>query len=222
MPKDELNTILSSRDYRCDAVYTICLWGRTASPPYPVETIKTHLANPAFVLYLGRKSCPLSLPVHAQIARAENLAEALKSVQFPDHPFISRLTSRNNFRVFWEGNEQSGFEEDHTVIRRDDPSSRRRWQFADREEHYAMITTSRRSLTMLISRVRLRPDAAEKKEFWEHVDSAYHMHSLIWDLFTDGPERKRDFIYRQDAVHGLPAFFCVSDRCQMIGKGSGS
>ena len=35
VPKDELNTILSSRDYRCDAVYTICLWGRTASPPYP-------------------------------------------------------------------------------------------------------------------------------------------------------------------------------------------
>lgn len=141
VPKDELNTILSSRDYRCDAVYTICLWGRTASPPYPVETIKTHLANPAFVLYLGRKSCPLSLPVHAQIARAENLAEALKSIQFPDHPFISRLTSRNNFRVFWEGDEQSGFEEEHTVIRRDDPSSRRRWQFADREEHYAMIKT---------------------------------------------------------------------------------
>ena len=72
---------------------------------------------------------------------------------------------------------------------------------------------------MLISRVRLRPDAAEKKEFWEHVDSAYHMHSLIWDLFTDGPERKRDFIYRQDAVHGLPAFFCVSERAPNDRKG---
>jgi CRISPR system Cascade subunit CasE len=65
---------------------------------------------------------------------------------------------------------------------------------------------------MLISRVRLRPDAAEEKEFWEHVDSAYHMHSLVWDLFADAPERKRDFIYRQDVVHGLPAFFCVSER----------
>ncbi|WP_321507317.1 type I-E CRISPR-associated protein Cas6/Cse3/CasE [uncultured Methanoregula sp.] len=72
---------------------------------------------------------------------------------------------------------------------------------------------------MLISRVRLRSDAAEKKEFWEHVDSAYHMHSLVWDLFTDGPERKRDFIYRQDAVHGLPAFFCVSDRVPNDRKG---
>ena len=72
---------------------------------------------------------------------------------------------------------------------------------------------------MLISRVRLQPDAAEKKEFWEHVDSAYHMHSLVWDLFTDGPERKRDFIFRQDMVHGLPAFFCVSDRAPNDRKG---
>ena len=33
VPKDELNTILSSRDYRCDAVYSVCLWSRTASLP---------------------------------------------------------------------------------------------------------------------------------------------------------------------------------------------
>ena len=72
---------------------------------------------------------------------------------------------------------------------------------------------------MLISRVRLRQDAAEKKEFWESVDSAYHIHSLVWDLFADAPDRKRDFIYRQDMVHGLPAFFCVSDRAPIDRKG---
>jgi len=65
---------------------------------------------------------------------------------------------------------------------------------------------------MLISRVRLRPDAGEKKEFWENVDNAYHMHSWVWDLFADTPDRKRDFIYRQDMVYGSPAFFCVSNR----------
>jgi len=137
--KDELSTILSSRDYRCDAVYTICLWGRNISPPYPVTTIKTRLENPAFVLYLGRKSCPLSLPVHAQIIMADTLAEALGSVRFPDHSFISRLTSRKDIRIFWEGDETTGFEEDYTAIHRDDPSSRKRWQFADREEHSALI-----------------------------------------------------------------------------------
>jgi CRISPR system Cascade subunit CasE len=72
---------------------------------------------------------------------------------------------------------------------------------------------------MLISKVRLRPDAEEKKEFWESVDSVYHMHSWVWDLFADAPDRKRDFIYRQDMVHGLPAFFCVSDRAPHDRKG---
>jgi len=140
VPKDELSTILSSRDYRCDAVYTVCLWGRNMSPPYPVAMIKTRLEKPAFVLYLGRKSCPLSLPVHAQIIMADNLAEALGSVRFPDHSFISRLSSRKeDIRIFWEGDETTGFEEDHTGIRRDDPSSRKRWQYADREEHYAIV-----------------------------------------------------------------------------------
>jgi CRISPR system Cascade subunit CasD len=137
--KDELNTILSSRDYRCDTVYTICLWGRTAFPPYSIETIKTHLDNPAFVLYLGRKSCPLSLPVHAQILNAENLAEVLGAVCFPDDQFISQLLRRHDIRIFWEGDEKTGFEREHTVTRRDDPSSRKRWQFLERGEHSTRI-----------------------------------------------------------------------------------
>lgn len=65
---------------------------------------------------------------------------------------------------------------------------------------------------MFFSRIRLKRDAAREKQFWQHVDGGYAMHSLIWDLFTDGPERARDFIYRQDLVEGLPAFYSVSER----------
>jgi len=65
---------------------------------------------------------------------------------------------------------------------------------------------------MYFSRIRMRPDAAREKQFWQHIDGAYSMHSLIWDLFTDGPYRTRDFIYRQELVGGLPAFFSVSAR----------
>jgi len=141
VPPEELNTILSSRDYRCDAVFTICLWSRTASPPYPLAALKTHLENPAFVLYLGRKSCPLALPVHAQVVNAENLAEALGTVRFPDDPFIAPLLCTTDCWIFWEGNEMTGYEPAHTVIRRDDPSSRKRWQFLAREEHAVLIKT---------------------------------------------------------------------------------
>ena len=73
-------------------------------------------------------------------------------------------------------------------------------------------------LSVFISRVKLRKNATDEKEFWNHIGGAYKLHSLVWDLFTDGPERDRDFIYRQDLVGGLPAFYCVSarepnDRC---------
>ena len=65
---------------------------------------------------------------------------------------------------------------------------------------------------MFFSRIQLKRDAAREKQFWQHIDGGYTMHSLIWDLFTDGPERTRDFIYRQDMVEGLPAFYSVSER----------
>jgi CRISPR system Cascade subunit CasE len=65
---------------------------------------------------------------------------------------------------------------------------------------------------MFFSKIHLQPDAAREKPFWHHIDSAYAMHSLIWDLFTDGPDRTRDFIYRQELAEGLPAFFSVSAR----------
>jgi CRISPR system Cascade subunit CasE len=69
-----------------------------------------------------------------------------------------------------------------------------------------------RRMRMFFSRIRLKRDAARERQFWKHIDGGYAMHSLIWDLFTDGPERARDFIYRQDLVEGLPAFYSVSKR----------
>jgi len=65
---------------------------------------------------------------------------------------------------------------------------------------------------VFISKVRLKKNAGYKGEFWNHIDGAYKLHSLVWDLFADDPGRKRDFIYRQDMVQGLPAFYCVSER----------
>jgi len=65
---------------------------------------------------------------------------------------------------------------------------------------------------MFFSRIRLHNDATYGKEFWNHIGGSYKLHSLVWDLFTDAPDRKRDFIYRQDMVQGLPAFYTVSER----------
>lgn len=65
---------------------------------------------------------------------------------------------------------------------------------------------------MFFSRARLREGANERKERLDLTDNAYLLHSLVWDLFADAPDRKRDFIYRLDEVQDLPAIFCVSER----------
>jgi len=137
--KTDLNTILSSRDYRCDAHYTVCLWNNSASPPYPLSTIRDHLEKPVFNLYLGRKSCPAALPLHPRIVQANTLSDAFSSVPFEGNPFTTLLESNNGVQVFWEGEENSGFESIHAVQRRDDPMSKKRWQFGNRTEYYAMI-----------------------------------------------------------------------------------
>jgi len=65
---------------------------------------------------------------------------------------------------------------------------------------------------MYLSRIRLRPDAPEKSEFWRNFGSEYQAHRQIWELFTDGPERKRDFLYRQETFGSMPTFYTVSER----------
>ena len=74
--KSELNTILSTRDYRIDGLYTIILWKRKQGE-WSQEQIKEKLEQPEFVPYLGRKSCPSALPFEAQVVDAASLVEAL-------------------------------------------------------------------------------------------------------------------------------------------------
>ncbi|NLB00894.1 MAG: type I-E CRISPR-associated protein Cas5/CasD [Methanomicrobiales archaeon] len=139
IPREDLSTVLSTRDYRCDAVSTVCVWSGAAPIPYPLEELADALNNPVFVLYLGRKSCPPALPVHAQVVRGENLAAALSSARFPDGDLLQGLLHDGDLRVFWEGDEDTGITAIQTTLRYDNPLSRKRWQFGSRAEHYGVL-----------------------------------------------------------------------------------
>ena len=136
--KDELNTILSSRDYYCDSCYTVVVWARNAENPYSLEVLVKKLKEPEFVLYLGRKSCPPSLPFEAKVVSGDNLEEVIKKAEFKCQEFLSLLKTPSQVRLYWEGDE-SGMEPLHTISRKDSVLSRKRWQFADRKEHYMMM-----------------------------------------------------------------------------------
>ena len=65
---------------------------------------------------------------------------------------------------------------------------------------------------MYISKVRLRPDAQDRRKYWSLIQNSYHIHSLVWDLFGDDPEQKRDFLFRTEESNSLPEFLVVSER----------
>ena len=51
---------------------------------------------------------------------------------------------------------------------------------------------------MFLSRIELDPAAASEPSLWKRFYQPYEFHSLLWQCFSDGPERERDFIYRQE------------------------
>ena len=136
----QLSTILSSRDYRCDAFYTIAIWNFVEHPPYSLSQIASSLACPVFTLYLGRKSCPPALSMQAHTIKAENLKQAFLNAHFSDEGIPPGLPKSGHIATYWEGSD-SGFESEHVITRRDNSTSRRRWQFENREERYASVVS---------------------------------------------------------------------------------
>jgi len=136
LPREKLKTILSKRDYRMDALATVVLWER-ASPPHSLEKLTEALQYPGYVLYLGRKSCPLGLPMEAQVVAADTLLEALRKAKFTDFVELRNLPDTGKSALYWEENANAGIQPQHTFERRDIPLSRLRWQFDVRREYHA-------------------------------------------------------------------------------------
>ena len=138
-PKDGLSTILSSRDYRCDSKYLVCVWPRNQDCPYSLSEIQSALASPRFVPYLGRKSCVLSLPMAPVLINAANAGEAIDTVLSGEENDIPELRRNKNIRVFWSAGDDTGIQPKQSVHRRDEPFSRKPWQFTERIEEMGYL-----------------------------------------------------------------------------------
>ncbi len=143
LTRDALNTILSRRDYRMDALASVALWARTATPPYSFEEIRTALERPGYVLYLGRKSCPLALPLEAQVVPAASVREAFAAARASEFEALRHLRISGPPGFYWEDGAEAGLTAHQTFERRDVPLSRRRWQFETRREHHAPLEEER-------------------------------------------------------------------------------
>ncbi|RVU45718.1 type I-E CRISPR-associated protein Cas5/CasD [Lujinxingia sediminis] len=145
---DKRDTMLSTRQYRCDAFARVALWLRDDSS-HTLEAISQALHSPTFSLYLGRKSCPLALPLNPVIVKASTLVDAFAEYPVTDDAamVLANLGARRPewLRLYWEPDPLvpagiDGFEESE---RWDNPGSRSRWQFSHRPERVAAVERER-------------------------------------------------------------------------------
>lgn len=140
-----LETVLTRREYRTDALHTVVLWARDAAP-HTLEQLAKVLAMPAYTLMLGRKSCPLGLPLWPRIVEAADPLAAL-AMRVADAPVPERVV-RHAVRpphgaaqptVALDAADADDLSEAQAPTlrieqRRDVVTSRARWQFGLREE----------------------------------------------------------------------------------------
>ena len=163
---DKLNTVLSSRHYRQDGVWIVAVYLKEGAKHHTLEQIQKHLQRPVFPLYLGRKSCPPSLPLMPVLVATDSLKQALDT-PFPDvtakclvsdDEMVSKgdaryskdkycLSLKGQSTYYWQGglNELDGLEHEGTLTYHpwDDPISRTRWQFGQRQQHQLTLTEER-------------------------------------------------------------------------------
>ncbi len=65
---------------------------------------------------------------------------------------------------------------------------------------------------MYFSLIRLRRNVSPNDIAALAKFDGYQHHRIVWDFFSDGPDRKRDFLYRHETMNGWPTFYTVSER----------
>ena len=152
-----LKTILSTRDYLTDARFVVCLWQRTEGreeAPYALQDLAQALEHPAFVLFLGRKSCSPALPLHPRCGEYPDLHAALGSYLpsederklFPENsPLLPERQGGRNVRVLWDAQDADqglpcGLDSLHRVTRWDRAVNPGLRQFGPRDECQGEIT----------------------------------------------------------------------------------
>jgi CRISPR system Cascade subunit CasD len=132
----ELETVLTQRAYRSDALHLIALWERPGAP-YSLEALAEALCAPEFVPYVGRKSCPLALPLAPQVIEADDVLTAcaarVAAAPAPEQR-LRRILRATLGSVAMDAEDANPHQVQRIEQRRDRLASRARWQFALRGE----------------------------------------------------------------------------------------
>jgi CRISPR system Cascade subunit CasD len=142
--RDELSvqdreTILTRREYHTDCCFTALLWTESGAPMFSLDRVANALRAPQFAPYLGRKSCPLTLPMAPRVVEATDAMEAFRLNDGAENEKVRlfrserRAASKPRYvaidRAAWPLLDHGRLEK-----RRDAIIHRGRWQFGLRDE----------------------------------------------------------------------------------------
>lgn len=135
-----VSTLVSQRDYRSDLLVTVSLQGQTAL----LSRLADALVRPVFTVYLGRKACPLGLPLRPAVVEAADLGQGIDRYDItrpkPERDLRELLKLGEATRYVadtgWQHNGLLGpeFTHERTEQRRDAARGGRQWQFDLRDE----------------------------------------------------------------------------------------
>lgn len=149
VPRHDLSTMLSTRDYRQGGAWLVALQPRSSTPPHPLSALQQALARPRFTLYLGRKACPPAAPLWPQVLDTESAhaafalylqrqREAHEQANLPRRFALPTPSALR--RMTFDAHIEAGVAATMRVTRKDRLLRRGAWQFGDRDDFIALLT----------------------------------------------------------------------------------
>ena len=203
--------LLTERDYVTDALFFAAMT-LDANAPVTLADCQAALLNPHFTLYLGRKSCPLALPL-APYLRSDcaDAEDALRRQEAQHPPDLWPLGDTGGRTMSGEPDLFATRGRTYrSEQRRTRPGSRSAWQYGPaggtgdraRGRRHGDL---RMSGQYYLSRAVLRKDAGleaiaallKPKDTNAATRSGHH---LVWSLFPGDPDAGRDFLWHREAA----------------------
>lgn len=138
--KGELNTIISTRDYRVDAWSVVAMQARGGASQTLLD-LADALRRPRYVLYLGRKACPPDFPLDPVVLTSPSVLEGVRVYAHRASERRAAINASANTepttieRLTWGDAVDVGCAADLTTEHRDQSTRRSRWQFRERTVH---------------------------------------------------------------------------------------
>lgn len=129
---NKLNTTITHREYREDVIMDIAIDACEAAR-WSLSEIQAALLKPHYVLYFGRKACPLTDPLGPKIITTTDPLSAMRAyASDPTTPSLPHQIAEEKYAVCEEGSMPVLPVGSVRESRWDCPGDRERWQFSQR------------------------------------------------------------------------------------------